>query len=306
MSTGGPSTDGWSDGARQSCARRYSTEHLWLDTSVMVGPAAYVCTQQCGTRINGVYPVLLEWVTTPQVPLTLRGGTLASIVSGGEARKAFSSQVSEIEPVSLQRQLSSFLDDRLALISRVRDAMVLAQDKQKEYSDKNRRGNLTVFMVGDLVLLNTKNLPLKSNQLKHRFIGPFDALVRHGTAYTIDLPKSMATHPTFYVGRLKRYHDPLGLPSRMEKTKNSPPRNEVELSGQPELSVSKPVNGTQAGTHANHTRGGSRNMVINTSVELSSFTAESVTVLSKDPKALRLANLGSSEPFLRTFSIAHT
>ncbi|POM80089.1 Hypothetical protein PHPALM_2117 [Phytophthora palmivora] len=67
----------------------------------------------------------------------------------------------------------------------------------------------------------------------------------------------MATHPTFYVGRLKRYHDPLGLPSRTEEDQgeNSPPRNEAELSGQPELPVSTPVNGTQAGTHASHTKG---------------------------------------------------
>ncbi|POM66408.1 Pol protein [Phytophthora palmivora] len=110
------------------------------------------------------------------------------------ARKAFSYLVSDIEPESLNSQLSSFIDDRLTLIIRVRDAMALAQDKQMEYSDKNR-GNL-----------NTNNLPLKvvssveSNKLKHRFIGPFAVLARHGAAYTIDLPKSMATHPTFYVG----------------------------------------------------------------------------------------------------------
>ncbi|POM75971.1 Pol protein [Phytophthora palmivora] len=67
----------------------------------------------------------------------------------------------------------------------------------------------------------------------------------------------MATHPTFYVGRLKRYHHPLGLPSRTEEDQgeNSPPRNEAESSGQPELLVSKPVNETQAGTHASHTKG---------------------------------------------------
>ncbi|POM63266.1 Pol protein [Phytophthora palmivora] len=96
--------------------------------------------------------------------------------------------------------------------------MALAQDRQKEYSDKHGRGNLVVSSV-------------ESNKLKHRFIGPFAVLVRHGAAYTIDLSKSMATHPTFYVGRLKRYHDPLGPPShrteeeqgetRLPKTKPS-------------------------------------------------------------------------------------
>ncbi|GMF33033.1 unnamed protein product [Phytophthora fragariaefolia] len=94
--------------------------------------------------------------------------------------------------------------------------MALAQDRQKEYSDRNGRGNLNVFNVGDLVLLDTRNLPLDmvssvgSNKLKHRFIGPFAVLGRHGNAYTIDLSKSMKTHATFYVGRLKRYHDPQG------------------------------------------------------------------------------------------------
>ncbi|POM66889.1 Pol protein [Phytophthora palmivora] len=90
--------------------------------------------------------------------------------------------------------------------------MALAQDKQKKYSDKKRSGNLTVFMVGHLVLLDTKNLPLilvssvGSNKLKHRFIGSFAVLVRHGAVYIIDVPKSTATHPTYYVGRLKRGH----------------------------------------------------------------------------------------------------
>ncbi|POM69782.1 Pol protein [Phytophthora palmivora] len=140
--------------------------------------------------------------------------------------------------------------------------MTHAQGNQTEHSDKRRRGNLNVFKVGNLVLLDTKNLPLKvvsfveSNKLKHRFIGPFAALARHGVAYTIDLPKSMATHPTFYVGHLKRYHDPLGLPSRTEEDQgeNSPPRNEAESYGQPELPVSKPVHETQVGTHASHTK----------------------------------------------------
>ncbi|POM78358.1 LOW QUALITY PROTEIN: Pol protein [Phytophthora palmivora] len=211
---------------------------------------------------TGFTPFYLNGLRHPQVPLTLRGGTDASIVCEGEAGKV-SSQVSEIEPESLKRQLSSFIDNRLTLISRVRDAMALAQDKQKEYSDKKSRGNLNVFKEGDLVLLDTKNLPQKvvssveSSKLKHRFIGPFAVLARHGAAYTIDLPESMATHSTFYVGRLKRYHDPPGLPSRTEEDQgeSSPPRNEAESSGQPELPVSKPVNDIQAGTHASHTKG---------------------------------------------------
>ncbi|POM59144.1 Pol protein [Phytophthora palmivora] len=96
--------------------------------------------------------------------------------------------------------------------------MASDQDKQKEYLDKKGRGNLTVFKQGELVL-----------QWRRR--------------------------PTFYVGRLKRYHDPLDPSPRTEEGQgeNSPPRNEAESSGQSELPVSKPVNGTQA--HASHMKG---------------------------------------------------
>ncbi|POM63967.1 Putative retroelement [Phytophthora palmivora] len=88
---------------------------------------------------------------------------------------------------------------------------------------------------------------------KHRFIGPFAVLARHGTACTIDLPKSRATHSTFSVGVLSGTS-----PSpRTEggQGERSPPRNEAESSEQPELPVSDPVNETQAGTSVRHTKG---------------------------------------------------
>ncbi|POM72669.1 Hypothetical protein PHPALM_10581 [Phytophthora palmivora] len=119
----------------------------------------------------------------------------------------------------------------------------------------------------------------------------------------------MATHPTLYVGRLKRYHDPLGLPSQMEggQGENSPPRNEAESSGQPELPVSKPVNDTQAGTHVNHTKGmtslyastellhgSSRSSAVNAPMQLMSLTTKVAQVLTKDLKGPRLASLRGS------------
>ncbi|GMF45526.1 unnamed protein product [Phytophthora fragariaefolia] len=165
---------------------------------------------------TGFTPFYMNRLRHPQVPLTLSGGTRSFGLTGGGARKELSSQVSDVRPASLRKQLSNFVDNRLNVISRVRDAMAQAQDRQKEYSDRSGRGNLNVFNVGGLVLLDARNLPLDtvssvgSNKLKHRLIGSFAVLGRHGNAYTIDLPKSMKTHPTFYVGRLKRYHDPQG------------------------------------------------------------------------------------------------
>ncbi|POM60740.1 putative retroelement [Phytophthora palmivora] len=175
---------------------------------------------------------------------------------------------------------------------------------------------LTLWGGTDASIVNTMNLPLNlvssigSNKLKHRFIGPFAILARPGAASTIDLLKSVATHPTFYVGRLKRFHDPLDLPSQTEggQGENSPPRNEAESSGQPELPVSKPVTDTRAGINESHTKGmmvqggkssrknythkpiapteplpnRSRNSAVNTPVELSGLTTKSVQILTKD------------------------
>jgi hypothetical protein len=98
------------------------------------------------------------------------------------------------------------------LLRFVRDSLAAAVDRQKEQADKRGRRNTEVFKVNELVLLATANLPthalsqMKTRKLLDRFIGPFRVLHRHGDAYTLDLPKAMRLHPTFYVGRLKRYH----------------------------------------------------------------------------------------------------
>ena len=71
---------------------------------------------------------------------------------------------------------------------------------------------LSLFNEGDLVLLSTVNLPrhivtnADSNKLLPMFIGPFRVLRRLGYAYTIELPRKMRTHSTFYVGRLRPYY----------------------------------------------------------------------------------------------------
>ncbi|KAF1332441.1 Pol protein, partial [Globisporangium splendens] len=52
-----------------------------------------------------------------------------------------------------------FVDERAALLRRVRDQLAAAQDKQKLYADKSGRKNKQTFCVGDKVLLSIKNLP---------------------------------------------------------------------------------------------------------------------------------------------------
>ncbi|KAG3230320.1 hypothetical protein PI124_g24581 [Phytophthora idaei] len=92
--------------------------------------------------------------------------------------------------------------------------MAESQDLQKEYADAQGRGSVERFEVGDLVLLNAKNLPTNAvsavfkTKLRPRFIGPFKVVAKKGLAYTFNLPKKMRTHPMFYVGLLKSYQGP--------------------------------------------------------------------------------------------------
>ncbi|ETO99624.1 hypothetical protein F441_22960, partial [Phytophthora nicotianae CJ01A1] len=101
-----------------------------------------------------------------------------------------------------------FADQRDSIIRYVRDAI----------ADQRGRKNLERFNVGDRVLLSTSGITptsvtnLGANKLASRFIGPFKIVKVLGDAYTLQLPTALRLHPTFYVGRLRRYH-PATIPS---------------------------------------------------------------------------------------------
>ncbi|POM70492.1 Pol protein, partial [Phytophthora palmivora] len=174
---------------------------------------------------TGFTPFYLNGLRHPQVPLTLRGGTGASIVSGGEAMKAFSSQVSDIEPAGLE-----------TLWRRPRiDKGVLRQEWARKLIRAYGWG------LG----------PFRHNKLKHRFIRPVRVLGSHGAAYTIDLVKSMATHPTSYVGRLKRIFPLRGL-KKIKSGKAPLFKPRLSLAANTNRSRQSLQKGMQAGTHAAH------------------------------------------------------
>jgi hypothetical protein len=105
-----------------------------------------------------------------------------------------------------------FLLTRQAVVRFVQDSIADSVDRQKRNADKNGRANVLSFNEGDLVLLSTTNLPthavtnVGSSKLLPKYVGPFRVLRRMGSAYTLELPRRMRTHPTFYVGRLRPYH----------------------------------------------------------------------------------------------------
>ena len=113
---------------------------------------------------------------------------------------------------SERKSVNDFLLNRQVVVRYVRDAMADAVDKQKENSDRYGRKNKNVFKRNALVLLSAANLPISavsnlgSSKLTPRFVGPFKITKRVGDAYTLDIPSAMKLHPTFYVGRLKPYH----------------------------------------------------------------------------------------------------
>ena len=91
----------------------------------------------------------------------------------------------------------------------MQDSIANAVDRQKRNADGHGRANFLLFNVGDLVLLSTVNLPkhvvtnVGDSKLLPKYIEPFRVLHRKCNAYTIELPRRMSTHPTFYVGRLR-------------------------------------------------------------------------------------------------------
>ncbi|KAE9170642.1 hypothetical protein PF004_g27809 [Phytophthora fragariae] len=168
---------------------------------------------------TGFTPFYVNGLRHPRTPLTLPP---ASNLGGGEANAEDPRGLIGLR-TSVKRNLLSFIETGEAVRQRVRDAMAAAQGTQKGQSDRQGRKNTQVFQLGDQVLLNAKNLPTQavsavgSTKLRPRFVGLFTVIGVHGHAYTLDLPSSMATHPTFYVGLLKPYH-PAGAVEPEEPT----------------------------------------------------------------------------------------
>ncbi|OWY99387.1 LOW QUALITY PROTEIN: reverse transcriptase [Phytophthora megakarya] len=126
--------------------------------------------------------------------------------------------------------VSEFVQQRQAIMGFVRDTQQAAVDKQKENADKHGRNNKNSFCTGDRVFLSTEGIRssaetnLGVNKLAPCFIVPFKIVMVLSYAYTLDIPTSLRLHPTFYVGRLKRYR-PAEIPrsDHQEHALGAPP-----------------------------------------------------------------------------------
>jgi len=101
------------------------------------------------------------------------------------------------------------LEEMSQLHESLRNEMVAAQLRQKEYYDLHRKPNPNLYS-GDMVWLLPRNIKTTrpSKKLDYKKIGPFKILAKIGTsAYKLALPPSMAIYNTFHISLLEPYHD---------------------------------------------------------------------------------------------------
>jgi transposase InsO family protein len=105
--------------------------------------------------------------------------------------------------------------ERIETLYNLREKLADRWEKAVESQAKhyNKRHIPMKFNKGDLVLVSTRNLSLKtpSRKLAARSMGPFRVLEPVGSlAYLIQLPANCKIHPVFSVSLLEKYHSRAG------------------------------------------------------------------------------------------------
>ena len=155
---------------------------------------------------TGHTPFFLNYGKHPVTPLTwhLPAEAHACITSHRDA-------VAALRAADRLPQVLQFTAQLEEALQRAKQCLAAAQDRAKLWADSRRSAlHLT---VGDLVLLSTKHLRLKTagtRKLLPKWVGPFRVLrAISPVAFRLDLPPSMnAIHPVFHVSLLRPYrHD---------------------------------------------------------------------------------------------------
>ncbi|KAF1330411.1 polyprotein, partial [Globisporangium splendens] len=118
------------------------------------------------------------------------------------------------EPVNIAEFAKNFAEKRQQVVKLAQENLKQAQERQKKYYDRKRRE--VEFNAGDLVMLDTKNLPLKTvaqstslqkAKLAAKKVGPFkiDSMVNKNAARLVLPPNMKRLHPAFNVELLSHY-----------------------------------------------------------------------------------------------------
>ncbi|KAF1333225.1 polyprotein, partial [Globisporangium splendens] len=119
-----------------------------------------------------------------------------------------------LEPVNIAEFAKNFAEKRQQVVKLAQENLKQAQERQKKYYDRKRRE--VEFNAGDLVMLDTKNLPLKTvtqstslqkAKLAAKKVGPFkiDSMVNKNAARLVLPPNMKRLHPAFNVELLSHY-----------------------------------------------------------------------------------------------------
>ncbi|KAF1314306.1 Retroelement pol polyprotein, partial [Globisporangium splendens] len=118
------------------------------------------------------------------------------------------------EPVNIAEFAKNFAEKRQQVVKLAQENLKQAQERQKKYYDRKRRE--VEFNAGDLVMLDTKNLPLKTvtqstslqkAKLAAKKVGPFkiETMVNKNVAGLVLPPNMKRLHPAFNVELLSHY-----------------------------------------------------------------------------------------------------
>jgi len=119
-------------------------------------------------------------------------------------------------------------------------ALGKAQEEIKKFTNRRRREE-EEYRVGDIVLLNTKDLKWqmkgrRSEKLTERFVGPYKVKgIVSSNAIELELPKSIRIHPVVNMSRVQLYKP------QVEGQKKTPPKL-VIIEGEKEFKVEKIIN----------------------------------------------------------------
>lgn len=113
-------------------------------------------------------------------------------------------QTGETTPVA---DAQAFSERMTAVLDPAKQRLQVAREKAKRDADPARRDKQ--FAVGDMVLLSSKHIALKTpgvNKLLPKYLGPFPITrVLSPVTYELDLPPRMRCHKVFHVSYLLEY-----------------------------------------------------------------------------------------------------
>ena len=127
----------------------------------------------------------------------------------GHPPTPFTMQLPEVGDARLKvPAVAKYTAELQEAVKRARVCLEAAQQRQKAYADR-RRSDVTI-VVGDKVLLSTRNIHLKhpgSTKLLPKWLGPFEVIKQvNPVAFKLQLPASMSRlHPVFHASLLKPY-----------------------------------------------------------------------------------------------------